>query len=82
MIEGFFPFLEIMVLRMTTSYGPQVAHVNEEPALESSLNLTLTQHLHDEDPELREVHVRLKVDPPRAWYYHIFLNFYTLMIFL
>jgi hypothetical protein len=37
---------------MTTSYGLQVAQVNEEPPQESSLDLTLTQHFHDEDPEL------------------------------
>jgi hypothetical protein len=36
-----FPFLEIMVLRMATSYGPQTAQVNEEPLPESSLDLTL-----------------------------------------
>jgi hypothetical protein len=35
-------FLEIMALRMATSYEPQVAQVNEELALESSLDLTLT----------------------------------------
>jgi hypothetical protein len=39
-----------MASRMTTSYGPQTAHVNEEPAPESSLDLTLTQHPRDEDP--------------------------------
>jgi hypothetical protein len=56
--------------------------VNEEPALESSLDLTLTQHPYDEDPELRKVRVRLEVDPPQAWYYCIFSNFCTLMILL
>jgi hypothetical protein len=40
-----------MASRMATSYGPQVAQVNEEPPPESSLNLTLTQHFHDEDPK-------------------------------
>jgi hypothetical protein len=34
--------LEIMALRMVTSYGPQATQVNEEPTLESSLDLTLT----------------------------------------
>jgi hypothetical protein len=38
----FFPFLEIMMSRMVTFYGPQTAQVNEEPPPESFLNLTLT----------------------------------------
>jgi hypothetical protein len=37
--------------------------VNEELALESSLNLTLTQHPHDEDLEPQEVHAHLEVNP-------------------
>jgi hypothetical protein len=41
-----------MTSHMAMSYGPQATHVNEEPAPESSLDLTLTQHLHDEDPAL------------------------------
>jgi len=49
--EFFFPFLEFMVSRITTSNGPQIAQVNEEPPLESSLNLTLTQHPRDENLE-------------------------------
>ncbi len=53
-----------MVLRMVTSYGPQAAQVNEKLALKSSLDLTLTQHPCDEDLSLREVCVRLKVNPP------------------
>jgi len=53
-----------MASHMATSYGLQAAQVNEEPALESFLDLTLTQHLRDEDLKLREVCVRLKVDPP------------------
>jgi hypothetical protein len=36
---------------MATSYGLQAAQVNEEPALELFLNLTLTQHPRDEEPE-------------------------------
>ncbi len=40
-----------MALRMTMSYWPQVAQMNEEPPRESSLDLTLMQHPHDEDPE-------------------------------
>jgi hypothetical protein len=49
---------------MVTSYGPQAAQTNEKPPLESSLDLTLTQHLRDEEPELREVRVHLEVEPP------------------
>jgi hypothetical protein len=37
---------------MATSYGPQAVQVNEETTLESSLDLTLTQHPRDEDPIL------------------------------
>jgi hypothetical protein len=48
---------------MVTSYGPQAAQANEEPPPESSLDLTLTQHLRDE-PELQKVRVRLEVEPP------------------
>jgi hypothetical protein len=39
-----------MVSRMVTFYGPQAAQANEEPPSKSSLNLTLTQHPHDEKP--------------------------------
>jgi len=56
--------------------------VNEESVLESSLDLTLTQHPYDEDPELREVHIHLEVDPSQGWYYCISPNFHTLMILL
>ncbi len=52
-----------MASRMATSYGPQVAQVNEESVPKSSLDLMLTQHSRDEDPELREVCTRLEVDP-------------------
>ncbi len=44
--------LEIMASRMATSYGLQTAQINEEPALESFLDLTLMQHPRDEDPAL------------------------------
>jgi hypothetical protein len=38
--------------------------VNEQPTPESFLNLTLTQHPHDENPELREMRTRfLKLIP-------------------
>ncbi len=75
-------FLEIMALCMATSYGPQAAQMNEEPASKSSLDLTLMQHPCEEDPTLREMHVRLEVNPPRAWYYRIFSNSHTLVILL
>jgi hypothetical protein len=54
-----------MALRMVTSYGPQAAQMNEESAPESFLDLTLTQHLRDEDPTPREVRARLEIDPPQ-----------------
>jgi len=79
----FFPFfLVIMASRTTTSYGPQAAQANEEPPPKSSLDLTLTQHPRDEEPEPREVRACLEVKPPRAWYYRISLNSCTLVILL
>jgi hypothetical protein len=56
--------------------------VNEKPASESSLDLTLTKHPRDEDLTPRKVHARLEVDPPRTWYYRISPNFRTLVILL
>jgi len=47
-----------------TSYRPQAAQANEESPSESSLNLTLTQHLRDEELEPQEVRARLEVEPP------------------
>ncbi len=44
--------------------------------------MTLTQHPHDEEPKPRKVRACLEVEPLRAWYYRIFLNFYTLVILL
>jgi hypothetical protein len=44
--------------------------------------LTLTQHPRDEELEPREVHTRLEVEPPRAWYYRISPNSRTLVILL
>jgi len=75
-------FLESMALRTVTSYGPQAAQADEEPPSESSLDLTLTQHLRDEEPEPCEVRARLEVKPPRAWYYRISPNSRTLVILL
>jgi hypothetical protein len=77
-----FFFLEIMASHMATSYGPQATQANEEPTLELSLDLTLTQHPHDEEPESREVRARLEGDSPRAWYYRISPNSRTLVILL
>jgi len=71
-----------MALRTITSYRPQATQANEEPPSESSLDLTLTQHPCDEEPEPREVHACLEVEPPRAWYYRISPNFRTLVILL
>ncbi len=80
---NFFLFcLEVMVSRMAMFYRLRFAQVNEKPALESYLDLTLTQHLRDEEPESREVRVHLETNPPRAWYYYISLNFCTLVILL
>jgi hypothetical protein len=67
---------------MVTSYGPQAAQANEEPPPVSFLDLTLTQHPRDEEPEPRKVCARLEVEPPRAWYYRISLNSRTLVILL
>jgi hypothetical protein len=55
-----------MALCMVTSYGPQAAQANEELPSESYLDLTLTQHLRDEEPEPREMRARLEVEPSRA----------------
>ncbi len=71
-----------MASRMVTSYEPQATQANEEPTSESSLDLTLTQHPHDENPTPRKVRVRLEVDPPRAWYYRISPNPRTPVILL
>ncbi len=71
-----------MASRMVTSYGPQAAQANKEPPPESSLDLTLTQHLRDEEPEPREVRARLEVEPPQTWYYYISPNSRTLVILL
>jgi len=75
-------FLESMVSRMVTSYGPQAAQVNEEPPSESSLDLILMKHPRDEELEPRELRAYLKVEPPQAWYYRISPNSRTLMILL
>jgi hypothetical protein len=56
--------------------------MNEEPLPKSSLDLTLMQHPCDENPEPQKVGIRLEVEPFQAWYYHISLNFRTLVILL
>jgi hypothetical protein len=71
-----------MALRMVASYRPQTAQVNKESPPKSSLNLTLTQHPRDEEPEPREVHAHFEVEPLRAWYYRISSNSRTLVILL
>ncbi len=75
-------FLEIMASRMVTSCGPQTTQMNEESVSQSSLDLTLMQHLRDEDPAPRKVRARLEIDPFQAWYYRIFPNSHTLVILL
>jgi hypothetical protein len=62
----FLSLLEIMASHMVTSYRPQITQANEEPPPESSLDLILTQHPRDEEPELREVRTCLEVEPPQA----------------
>jgi len=49
---------------MATSYRLQTLQVNEESTPKSFLDLMLSQHFHDENPELQEVHAHLEVDPP------------------
>jgi hypothetical protein len=71
-----------MASRTITSYGLQDAQANEEPPPESSLDLTLTQHPRDEEPEPKEVRARFEVEPPQAWYYRISPNSRTLVILL
>jgi hypothetical protein len=62
--------------------GPQAAQGNEKPPPESFLDLTLTQHLHDEDSKSQKVRTRLEIKPFRAWYYCISSNSRTLVILL
>ncbi len=81
-LKIYFPFLEIMVLCMVTSYESQTAQLNEKPASKSSLDLTLTQHPRDEDPNPWKVRARLEINPPWAWYYCISLKSHTLVILL
>jgi len=50
-----------MASHMTTFYGPQATQVNEELPQESPLNLTLMQHLRDENPEPRKCAFVLKL---------------------
>jgi len=52
-----------MVSHMATSYEPQTTKVNEELAPETSLNLTLTQRPHDEDPKPQRCVLVLKLNP-------------------
>jgi hypothetical protein len=46
------------------------------------LDFTLTQHLHDEEFEVRDMRAHLEIEHPRAWYYHIFPNSHTLVMLL
>jgi hypothetical protein len=67
---------------MTMSYEPQLVQTNEESFQESSLDLTLMQHLHHETLELRKVRPCIEVEPPRTWYNRISPNSCTLVILL
>jgi len=67
---------------MATSYGPQATQVNEESPSESSLDLALMQHPHDENLGPRKVHVRFEVELLRTWYYCISPNSRILVILL
>jgi len=71
-----------MVSHMTMSYRLQVAQMNEEPPQESSLDLTLTQPLHDEDLEPQKVRLHFKIESLQVWYYQFLKNFWTLVILL
>ncbi len=82
LLKTFPLFLEIIASHTVTSSGPPAAQMNEEPPSESSLDLTLTQHLHDEEFEPREVRAHLEVEPLRTWYYRILPNSRTLVILL
>jgi hypothetical protein len=82
LLKIFTLFLVIMASCTATSYGPQATQANEELPSESFLDLTLMQHPRDEEPEPREVHACLEVEPPRAWYYCISPNSRTLVILL
>ncbi len=53
-----------MASHMAMFYEPQTTQVNEKLTSDSSLDLTLTQNPHDEDPKPRKVHIRLEIDPP------------------
>jgi hypothetical protein len=64
-----------MVSHMTMSYRLQVAQMNEEPPQESSLDLTLTQPLHDEDLEPQKVRLHFKIESLQVWYYQFLKNF-------
>ncbi len=56
--------------------------MNEKLPRESSLDLTLMQHVRDEDPKPQKVHLHLEIKPPWTWYYHISPNSRTLVILL
>jgi hypothetical protein len=53
LLKIFIIFLVIMASHTVTFYEPQATQANEELPSESSLDLTLTQHLRDEELEPR-----------------------------
>jgi hypothetical protein len=68
LIEALISFLSLKLWHRAWSHltGLKLHKQNEESLLESSLDLTLTQHPRDEEPEPREVRIHLEVEPLRA----------------
>jgi hypothetical protein len=77
-----FIFFEFMVLRMVMSYRLQTTQMNDKLPQESSLDLTQTHHLRDENFELWKFRLHLEIEPLQVLYYWFFLNFHTLVILL
>jgi hypothetical protein len=65
----FFPFFKFMALHVAMFYRPQAAQMNEKSPQKSSLDFTLTQHPCDENFELQEMRLHLKIEPLQTWYY-------------
>ncbi len=69
---------------LTQTLSPSIATWTPfaTPTSPLSLDLTLTHHLRDEEPEPSEVCARFEIEPLRTWYYHISPNSHTLVILL
>ncbi len=63
-------------------YRLQTTQMNKKPPWELSLDLTLTQHPRDDNPEPWKVCSCFEIKLLQAWYYLIFLNSHTLVILL